>query len=165
MVQGVSDKALATLDPSELHPSNEHERRRLERMRDVRAELGDLILERLRRLPTHHRLTLEDGTELVLVHGSPADATVEMSDDLTDEELDTLVGDDPASVVVCGMSHVPFERILDDVHIINVGSVGEAPVGGGPPVAHATWIESTPSGISVKQVRVPCDVEAVVSRA
>jgi predicted phosphodiesterase len=165
MVQGVSDKALATLDPSELHPSNDHERRRLERMRDVRAELGDLILERMKRLPTHFRLTLEDGNELVLVHGAPVDPTAELSEDLTEEEIETLVGDDPAAVVVCGMSHVPFERVLNGVHVINVGSVGEAPVGGGPAVAHATWIESSPSGITVKQVRVPCDVEQVVSRA
>ncbi len=163
MVQGVSDKALATLDPSDLHPSNEHERRRLDRMRAVRAELGDIILERLKRLPTQVRITLEDGKELVLVHGSPSDPTVEMSDDMTDDELNALLGDDPADVVVCGMSHLPFERILGDVHIINVGSVGEAPVGGQEPVAHATWIESSPMGIQVKQVRVPCEVEAVRS--
>ena len=52
---------------------------------------------------------------------------------------------------------------MGDVHIINVGSVGEAPVGGQEPVAHATWIESSPMGIQVKQVRVPCEVEAVRS--
>jgi predicted phosphodiesterase len=163
MVQGVSDKALATLDPSELHATNEHERRRLERMRDVRSELGELILERLKRLPTHMRMTLEDGQELVLVHGSPADPTAELSDDLTDGEIETLLGDDPADVVVCGMSHVPFEREVGRVQIINVGSVGEAPVGGGPAVAHATWIESTAGGITVKQVRVPCEMEQVRS--
>ena len=42
-------------------------------MRAVRAELGDIILERLKRLPTHFRLPLEDGKELLLVHGAPAD--------------------------------------------------------------------------------------------
>lgn len=158
MVQGVSDKALAILDPSELHATNDHERRRLERMRDVRTELGELILERLKRLPTTFRLPLEDGKELLLVHGSPSDPTVEMSDDMTDEELNALLGDDPADVIVCGMSHVPFEREIGDVRIINVGSVGEAPVGGAEAVAHATWIESSPMGLSVKQVRVPCGV-------
>ncbi len=161
MVQGVSDKALATLDPSDLHASNDHERRRLERMKAVRDELGELILERLKRLPTHVRITLEDGRELLLVHGSPSDPTVEMSDDMTDEELNALIGDDPADVVVCGMSHVPFDREVGDIRIINVGSVGEAPVGGQQPVAHATWIESSPMGISVKQVRIPYEVEAV----
>jgi predicted phosphodiesterase len=159
MVQGVGDKALATLDPSDLHPTNEHERRRVDRMREVRTELGELILERLKRLPTIVRVPLEDGKELVLVHGSPSDPTVEMSDDMTDEELNALLGDDPADVVVCGMSHVPFERDIGDVHIINVGSVGEAPVGGHKAVAHATWIESSPMGINIEQVRVPCDMD------
>ena len=162
MVQGLGDKALATLDPSDLHATNDHERRRLERLREVRTELGDLILERLKRLPTHIRIPLEDGKELLLVHGAPADATAELSDDLTDEEINTLIGDDPADVVVCGMSHVPFERRLGDVHIINVGSVGEAPSGGHREiVAHATWIESSPMGISVEQVTVPCELERV----
>jgi len=162
MVQGVSDKALATLDPGDLHPTNDHERRRLDRMRAVRSELGELILERLKRLPTHFRLPLEDGRELLLVHGAPVDPTAELSDDLTDEEMDTLIGDDPADVVVCGMSHVPFEREVGDVRVINVGSVGEAPSRGEdhPGVAHATWIESSPMGISVRQVRVPYDLEA-----
>jgi predicted phosphodiesterase len=161
MVQGVSDKAIATLDPSELHPTNDHERRQLDRMRAVRADLGDLILERLKRMPTHVRVPLEDGRELLLVHGSPSDPTVELSDDLTDEEMNALIGDDPADVIVCGMSHLPFEREIGDIKVINVGSVGEAPVGGHARIAHATWIESSPLGISVKQVRVPCDVEDV----
>jgi predicted phosphodiesterase len=163
MVQGVSDKALATLDPSDLHPTNDHERRRVERMRSVRAELGELILERLRRLQTHFRLPLEDGSELLLVHGAPTDPTAELSDDLTDEEIDALIGGDPADVVVCGMAHMPFERQVGDVRVINVGSVGEAPVGGGahPVMAHATWIESSALGITVEQVDVPCDVETV----
>lgn len=166
MVQGVSDKALATLDPNALHPRNDHEQKMLERMKAVREELGDLILERVKRLPTHHRIPLEDGGELLLVHGSPADPAEAMSHDMSDEELDALLGDDPADVIVCGMSHVPFHRTLGDVHIVNVGSVGEAPdnlavppgiSGERPLVAHATWIESTPQGIVVEPIVVPLD--------
>src|SRR5579863_2512092 len=41
MVQGVSDKALVTLDPNAIHPRSEHERKMIERMKAVRAELGD----------------------------------------------------------------------------------------------------------------------------
>jgi predicted phosphodiesterase len=155
LVQGVSDKALATLDPTEIHPRSEHERRRLDRMRAVRAELGDIILERLKRLPTHFRLPLEDGKELLLVHGAPADPAEELTHDMTDEELNALLGDDPADVVVCGMSHVPFDRTVGDVRIINVGSIGEAPASVGPRVAHATWIDSTASGITVEPITVP----------
>ena len=167
MVQGVSDKALATLDPNGLRPRNEHERTMIERMKAVRAELGDLVLERIKRLPTHVRIPLEDGGELLLVHGSPADPAEAITFDMTDDEVDALLGDDPADVVVCGMSHTPFHRMIGDVHIVNVGSVGEAPDGletppslggkGRPLVAHATWIESTPAGIVVEPITVPLD--------
>ena len=157
MVQGVSDRALATLDATELVANNDHERGRLERMREVQEELGELILQRIRRLPTQVRIPLEDGRELLLVHGSPADAGEAMTFDMSDEELNALIGDDPADVIVCGMSHVPFERMVGDVHVINVGSIGEAPDGMEneiPKIAHATWIESTPHGLHVEQIRV-----------
>lgn len=154
MVQGVGDKALATLDPEELSPRSEHERARIDRMREVQEELGELILERLKRLPTHIRVPLEDGRDLLLVHGSPSDPAEAFTHDMTDEEIDALIGDDPADVIVCGMSHVPFDRTVGDVRVIGVGSIGEAP-GGGHRFAHATWIESTPRGISVEQIAVP----------
>jgi predicted phosphodiesterase len=168
MVQGVSDKALATLDPAGLRPRTEHERLMVDRMKEVRAELGDLVLERVKRLPTHARIPLEDGGELLLVHGSPVDPAEAITFDMTDEEVDALLGDDPADVVVCGMSHVPFHRMIGDVHVVNVGSIGEAPDGLATPpsfgasirpiVAHATWIESTPQGIIVEPITVPLEV-------
>jgi predicted phosphodiesterase len=153
MVQGLTDKAIVTLDPKALTPASEHEERMVARMRGVREELGDLILERLRRLPTHVRVPLEDGGELVLVHGSPVDPGETLSFDMSDEEINALLGDDPADVVVCGMSHVPFDRQVAGVRVVNVGSVGEAP--GLPRVAHATWITSTPLGVEVEQEAIP----------
>lgn len=167
MVQGVSDKALATLDPNALRARSEHERVMLERMKAVRAELGDLVLERIKRLPTHQRVPLEDGGELLLVHGSPLDPAEPLSFDMSDEEIDALLGDDCGDVVVCGMTHVPFHREVGGVRIVNVGSIGEAPDGLPTPpayangerplVAHATWIESTPQGIVVEPITVPLD--------
>ena len=156
MVQGLTDIAVATLDPGLLRARSEHERQRLERMQATQEALGELILQRLRRLPTHARVPLEDGGELLLVHGAPADPAEALTHDMSDEEIGALLGDDPADVVVCGASHVPFDRTVAGVRIVNVGSVGEAP-GGGAHVAHATWIESRPQGIRVEQVVVPLD--------
>lgn len=155
MVQGLTDRAVATLDPAAVHPRSDHERERLDRMRVVRDTLGELILQRIRRLPTHVRVPLEDGGELLLVHGAPADPAEALTHDMSDEEINALLGDDPADVVVCGASHVPFDRMVGEVRIVNVGSVGEAP--GGPRVAHATWIESTPRGLNVEAVFVPLE--------
>jgi predicted phosphodiesterase len=162
LVQGVTDKALATLDPERMNPTTEREQRLVERMKETRTELGELILNRLKKLPTHARLPLEDGGELLLVHGSPSDPAEALSHDMSDEEINALIGDDPADVIVCGMSHVPFDRMVGDIRVINVGSIGEAPDGqasveAGRPssYAHATWIESTPSGLLVEQITVP----------
>ncbi len=156
MVQGLTDRAVATLDPAALHARSGHERDRLERMRTTREALGELILQRLRRLPTHARVPLEDGGELLLVHGSPADPGEALTFDMSDEEINALLGDDPADVVVCGASHVPFDRMVGGVRIVNVGSVGEAPAAGAR-IAHATWIESTPRGVHVEPIVVPLD--------
>lgn len=153
MVQGLADRAVATLDPASLHPRSEHERVRLDRMRAVQEALGELILQRIRRLPTRARLSLEDGGELLLVHGSPLDPAEALTHDMSDSEINAMIGDDPADVVVCGASHVPFDRMVGGVRVINVGSVGEAP--GATRVAHATWIESTPRGIRVDSIAVP----------
>jgi predicted phosphodiesterase len=155
MSQGLGDRAVATLDPQALRPQSDHERERLERMRQTRDALGELILQRLRRLPTHQRIPLEDGGELLLVHGSPADPAEALTHDMSDEEVNALLADETADVVVCGASHLPFDRLIGGVRVINVGSVGEAP--GSPRVAHATWIESTPRGISVEPIVVPLD--------
>jgi predicted phosphodiesterase len=125
-------------------------------MRATRDALGELILQRIRRLPTHVRVPLEDGGELLLVHGSPVDPGEAFTHDMTDEEINALVGDDPADVIVCGASHVPFDRVVGGVHIVNVGSVGEAP-GAGSRFAHATWVESTPQGIRVEAVAIALD--------
>jgi predicted phosphodiesterase len=125
-------------------------------MRVVRDGLGELILQRIRRLPTHVRIPLEDGGELLLVHGSPVDPAEALTHDMSDEEINALLGDDPADVVVCGASHVPFDRTVGGVRIVNVGSVGEAPAGGAR-IAHATWVESTPRGLLVEPVVVPLE--------
>ena len=126
MVQGLTDRAVATLDPASLRPRSDHERERLERMKATREALGDLILQRIRRLPTHQRIPLEDGGELLLVHGSPADPGEALTHDMTDAEINALIADDTADVVVCGASHLPFDRLVGGVRIVNVGSVGRS---------------------------------------
>lgn len=131
-VQGAGDLALATLDLDKLRARTPHERERLARLAAVRRELGELVLARLARLPAMLRVPLDDGGELVLVHGSPSDPLEPFSHDMSDDELTGLLGDDPADLVVCGGSHVPFDRTVCGVRILNVGSVGEAPNGGGP---------------------------------
>ena len=166
LIQGLGDKALAMLEPGNITAVTAHERERLAQFKRTHDELGELILERLRRLPNEVRIPLEDGRELLVCHGSPVDPSEAMTFDMSDEEINALIGDDPADVIVCGMSHVPFDRMIGEVRVINVGSVGDAPDGRAslalpPQVAHATWIESTAAGVTVDQVTVPLTPSSV----
>ncbi len=151
-VQGVGDRALATVDLDNLRATTEHERARLERLRSTRGELGELILARLAKLPKTHRITIETGGEILLVHGSPLDASEPFSHEMSDDELNALIADEPADIIVCGASHVPFDRQVGDTRIVNVGSVGEAP---GGHHAHATFLETSATGVTVEQFVVP----------
>jgi predicted phosphodiesterase len=150
-VQGLSDRALYEVNPSKLKATTLEQQARIRRLQQVQKELGELIIARLGKLPTSARLPLESGQEAVIVHGSPADPTEPMSADMEDAELSALMGDDPADIVICGASHVPFGRQLGDVQIVNVGSVGESPAAG---FAHATIIDASASGVSIEQFDV-----------
>lgn len=150
-VQGVSDRALSQIDPTKLSATTEHERERIDRFRKVQGELGELITTRLGKLPPMAHLPIESGHTLLVVHGSPADPTESFTEDMTDDEVLALLGDEPGDVIVCGGSHVPFERQVADVRIVNVGSVGEAPGGG---YAHGSIITTSATGLSVRNLVV-----------
>ena len=164
-VQGVGDRALTLLEPDRLQARDAFQRRRLKRLRDVREELGGRILGQIAKLPSLVRHPLPGGSHVTLVHGAPADPMEEMTHDMSDDVLEALLGDDPGSIVLCGGSHVPFDRTISHstavptaVRVINLGSVGEAPSGEDYPesrFAHATFVESTDGGIEVEQFVVP----------
>lgn len=147
-VQGPSDLALATIDLEELPPASGDEAVRATRFGQTQRELGELIRKQLSQLPAQLRIPMIDGRELLLVHGSPVDPLTSMSIDMDDDELNALVGDDPADIIVSGGSHVPFAHALHDIELYNVGSVGEAPGGN---IGHFTVIEPKVNGAEVYQ--------------
>lgn len=146
--RGPSDLALASVDPGSLVPIDDAQRRQARLFAKTRAAVGDLVAERLRRLPESQRIPLIDGREVLMVHGSPADADREISHDLSDDEILDLLDDDPADIIVCGATHVPFQRAVGDYHVVNVGSVGAAP---GGKVAHYTVLTPRMSGADILQ--------------
>ena len=150
-VQGTSDKALSQLNPDKLQSLFPDKSDRIEQLRRVRRELGQVIVTRLGQLQTVARLPLESGHEMIVLHGSPMDPTEPFTFDQTDEEMMALVGDDPADIIVCGGSHSPFQRQIGDLRIVGVGSVGEAPTVG---VAYATVITSLAVSTSIEQYHV-----------
>lgn len=146
--RGPSDMALGSVDPTSLVPIDDEQRRQARRFAETRAAIGDLVAERLRRLPERERIPLVDGREILMVHGSPADNNREISHDLSDDEILALLDDDPADIIVCGSTHVPFQRTIEEYHVVNVGSVGAAPEG---PIAHYTVITPRMSNADILQ--------------
>ena len=150
-IQGLSDRALANVDPKKLSATTESGRERIKRLADMKAELGEIIVARLGRLPTFARLPLESGHTMLIVHGTPADPMDSLSRDMSEEELIAALGDEPGDLVICGSSHEQFEGSVADVHIASVGSVGEAPGG-----THALGaiVDSNQAGFSVTMIQV-----------
>ncbi|MEM8609442.1 MAG: metallophosphoesterase family protein [Myxococcota bacterium] len=146
--RGLSDMALGSVDPGSLLPLDDEQRKQARAFSDTRSAIGDLVAERLRRLPEHQRIPLLDGREVLMVHGAPADNGREISHDLTDEEILPLLADDPADIIVCGATHVPFQRTVLEYHVVNVGSVGAAPEG---EIAHYTILTPRMSGADILQ--------------
>ncbi|RYZ03583.1 MAG: metallophosphoesterase [Myxococcales bacterium] len=155
--QGVGDRALAAIDPEKLSATGEAERARIDRLRKAHRELGEIIVARLGQLPPIARLPIESGHTLLVVHGSPADPTEPFDINMSEDEMIALLGDEPGDIIVCGGSHVPFDRTVADVRIVNVGSVGEAPAGDH---ASAVIVTTSQLGISVEQFTVPLPAPA-----
>jgi predicted phosphodiesterase len=147
-VRGTSDLALCAVEAASLRPANDAEREAAAVFATTQKALGELVRRRLGGLPERLRVPMIDGRELLLVHGSPRDPSVALTHDMEDDEINALLADDPADIVVCGASHVPFVRTLEDVQIVNVGSVGQAP---GARVAHYTVISPKVSGADIEQ--------------
>lgn len=146
--RGASDTALATIKPERLQPVDEQQRERAEQFARTRRELGDLVAAQLGKLPLTMRIPIMDGSEIVVVHGSPRDPLEGISHEMDDEEISALLNDDPADIVVVGCTHVPFRRAIGHVHVVNVGSVGEAPEGRS---AHFTVISPKFGGALIEQ--------------
>lgn len=146
--RGASDTALATINPERLKPTDADQQTRAELFARTRRDIGDLVASQLGRLPLHMRLPIMDGSEIVMVHGSPRDPLEGIGHELDDEEISVMLNDDPADIVVVGATHVPFRRAIGNVHLINVGSVGEAPEGR---CAHFTVIAPKFGGALIEQ--------------
>jgi putative phosphoesterase len=75
----------------------------------------------------------------------------------TDERVRELIGDIDQRLVVCGHTHMQFDRTVDGVRVVNAGSVG-MPYG----TTDACW--ALVDGSDVELRRTPYDLEAAAER-
>ncbi len=72
-----------------------------------------------------------------IVHGSPHRLNEYLCEDIADDYLKELLTESNSDVLICGHTHIPYYKKLDDdKHVINAGSVGK-PKHGDP---HAVYV-------------------------
>lgn len=115
--------------------------------------------EYLRSLPKEVRFK-QSGRQFLLTHGSPESNEEPLTPETPQERLRELAKIGSAEVIVCGHSHQPFARRVDDVWFINTGSVGR-PDDGDPRTCYAL-LHLDPRKLQVQHYRLEYDLNRAV---
>ena len=99
----------------------------------------------------------KDGVGFLLVHGSPRRINEYLYKDRPLDSMRRVLEDVKTDVVLCGHTHKPYHRFIDDVHVINTGSVGK-PKDGDP---RACYVVIDTDGFHVDFRRVKYEVDVV----
>jgi predicted phosphodiesterase len=118
----------------------------------VAAQLDYRHREYIAALPEQIELEVEGVGHVLFCHGSPRSDEEMILKTTPDEWLREMLAGVEADVVVCGHTHMQFDRRVDDRRVVNAGSVGLAY---GAPGAH--WLELGPG---VEHRRTPYDNES-----
>lgn len=101
------------------------------------------------------------GPTLHLMHGTPVNNLVYVTEDRTDDFLRKMgeqAGAKAGDVLAFGHTHKPWQRVVDGVLYVNTGSVGRPK--DGDPRAGWTLLSLSEQGVVAAQQRVAYDVEA-----
>ena len=115
----------------------------------------------LRALPLEMRLILPDGTRVLAVHAAPG---TDDGDGLrvraSDDELRIQLAGVEADLVLVGHTHIPFNRLVDGVRVVNPGSVSNP----FPPDLRASYalLSCDSQGYSIEHRRADYDRLAVI---
>lgn len=123
----------------------------------VAERLGDESLRFLNGLSTDIVLEVDGLGEVHVCHGAPGSDVLPITGWTPDDRLAALLDGLAEQVVVCGHTHVQFDRTLDGIRVINAGSVGA------PYEVHpgAYWLMLGPD---VRLRRTPYDVADAIRR-
>lgn len=113
-------------------------------------------------LPLEQRLTLPDGTRLLAVHAAPGrDDGPGIHPGLDDAQLSEVLAGSDADLIVAGHTHVPLDRSLDGVRVLNLGSIG-LPVTADVRASYGL-LEAGATGYRFELRRVAYDRQAVIA--
>ena len=122
----------------------------------VQSRLDDRHREFLAGLPETIELEVHGVGRVLFCHGSPRSDEEMILRTTPDERLRDMLTGVGAEVVVCGHTHMQFDRLVDGIRVVNAGSVGLAYGGAG-----AHWLALGPD---VEHRRTDYDNEAFADR-
>ena len=111
--------------------------------------------EFLRNLPREIRFN-QEAFKVLITHGSPRRINEYLFEDRPLKTFNRLLEAGKCSMLVCGHTHLPYHKVIDGKHIVNVGSLGK-PKDGDPRATYAllTLVEN----LTVNFRRMSYDVE------
>ena len=124
-------------------------------------ELGEELVDWLRRLPAERRLRADDDTLVLACHGSPGSQTAGFDQSLDPSITIERVARTDARVIVCGHTHLPEVRDLGWKLIVNDGSAGY--IFDGEPTASWALVEIEDGDVRAEIRRTPFDALAVAN--
>jgi predicted phosphodiesterase len=119
-------------------------------------QLEDRHREFIAGLPETAEVDVDGVGRVLFCHGSPRSDEEMILRTTPDEWLRDMLRGVAADVVVCGHTHMQFDRVVDGIRVVNAGSVGLAY---GAPGAH--WLALGPG---IDHRRTPYDNEAFADR-
>jgi putative phosphoesterase len=157
LVQGNADRWTVEVydDPASVSPEEEHPGKRAAAW--AAAQIGRAQRDFLASFAPTVELDVEGLGHTLFCHGSPRSDDESITAVTPADRLRRLLEGVKASVVVCGHTHVQFDRRLDGWRVVNAGSVG-MPYEGRP---GAYWLLLGPD---VDLRRTEYDLDAAIER-
>lgn len=124
MIQGNTDKMLAEYTDELYNEITEAAPIMANALKEEAAMLNDKQKDFLKNLPPYKLVEIE-GFKILLVHGSPRRNNEDILPDTDPKEVEEMVKDTEATIILCGHTHIPcgFQTVTKKT-VINAGSVG-----------------------------------------
>ena len=125
MIQGNTDKMIAEYSDEIFNSLQENGAPIMANaLKDDVSILNETQKEFLKNLPAQKEIEIE-GVKILLVHGSPRRNNEDILPDTPPKEVEEMVKDTDAAIILCGHTHIPcgFQTVTRKT-VINVGSVG-----------------------------------------
>jgi predicted phosphodiesterase len=112
-------------------------------------------------IPVEQRVTLPDGTRVLIVHAAPGtDDGTGILPEMSDDEIAEILQGTEADLVIVAHTHQPLDRTVNGVRVVNLGCTAL------PLLAERrsmwTLLQADENGYTVERRLTPYDVAAVI---